>query len=548
MSAATDATNVVEENLSKELEDKLAVDGDGISKSQAKKDAKKAAKAERAQQRGVKQSATAQPDEDDPLKDKYGDAPRVQSQEQTGRTWTAVRDMTPALENKQVLIRGRVHAVRGKGNSAFLVIRQRTATVQAILFADKETVSKPMVKYATGIPKESILDVEGVVVCPQQPVESCSQKEVELKVTSIRCISRAAALPFEIADAARSEADVAAAEERGEKLVTVSQDVRLDNRYLDLRTPANQAIFRVQHAVCQLFKELLVQENFQEIHTPKTQAGASEGGAAVFRFDYMGRPGCLAQSPQLYKQMAICADFDRVFEIGPVFRAENSYTHRHLCEFIGLDFEMAIQEHYFEVCDVIEKLFVYIAEGLESRWSHELDTIHQQYPYERPVIKPFRLTYAEGIEILRGVPGYEDIDPMGDLNTEMERTLGKIIKEQHGTDFYILHRYPLVVRPFYTMPCADDSNYSNSFDVFMRGEEIISGAQRVHEPELLAERAEACGVPVDSIQPYVDSFKLGAPPHGGCGVGLERVVMLYCGLNNVRKTSMFPRDPKRLEP
>jgi len=519
-----------------------------VQEKASTKDAKKDKKAERAQQRGVKQAAPTQADPDDPLQDHYGDVAMVQSATVTDRKWTKVEDLSPDIEGQKVLVRARLHAVRGKGKSAFLVLRQRTATAQAVMFADDVTVSKTMVKYACGIPKESIVDVEATVAVPENPIESCSQKQVELKVCGIKCISRAmGSLPFEIVDAARSEAEVAAAAEKGEVLSTVSQDIRLDNRVLDLRTPANQAIFKLQSAVGQLFKETMLGLGFQEIHTPKLIAGASEGGAAVFRFDYMGRPGCLAQSPQLYKQMAICADFERVFEVGPVFRAENSYTHRHLCEFTGLDFEMAINEHYFEVMDVIEKLFMATFEGLTTRHAVELAFVQQQYPFAPIEAKPLRLTFAEGIKMLQE-GGYPDVDPMGDLNTELERALGKMVKDKYGTDFYILHRYPLSIRPFYTMPCPDDAAYSNSFDVFIRGEEIISGAQRVHDPDLLTERAIACGVPVDSIQSYIDSFKLGAPPHGGCGVGLERVVMLYCGLNNIRKTSMFPRDPKRLEP
>eukprot|EP00775_Hariotina_reticulata_P013281 gene13281-13412_t len=505
------------------------------------KEAKKAAKADRAQQRGVKQAAITQPDPDDPLGAKYGDYPMVQSTQITGRQWHKVDQLTPELEGKEVLIRGRLYTVRGKGKSAFLMIRQRTATVQAVMFADDVKVSKGMIKYACGIPKESIVDVEGIVAVPANPIESATQKNVELQVTGIRVVSRAAgALPFELAD-------IAAAAEKGELLGSVSQDVRLDNRALDLRTPANQAIFKLQSAVCQLFREALLPLGFQEIHTPKLIAGASEGGAAVFRFDYMGRPGCLAQSPQLYKQMAICADFDRVFEIGPVFRAENSYTHRHLCEFTGLDFEMAIFEHYSELAVLPPIQHISIGKFLSASYATELAAVQAQYPFEPIVAQPLRLTFAEGIKLLQE-DGLTDVDPLGDLNTELERRLGKIVKDKYGTDFYILHRYPMAIRPFYTMPCADDPDYSNSFDVFIRGEEIISGAQRVHDPELLAARASACGIPLDTIQAYIDSFKLGASPHGGCGVGMERVVMLYCGLNNIRKTSMFPRDPKRLEP
>lgn len=472
----------------------------------------------------------------------------VQSREITGKVWTPVSALTPELAGKKVLVRGRVHTVRGKGKSAFIVIRQQTATVQAVLFVDDATVSKGMVKYATNIPKESIVDIAGEVVIPEAPVDSCSQSAVEIKVEEVRCVSRAGPLPFEVTDAARSAQAVAEAAARGEQYAVVSQDTRLDNRVVDLRTPANQAIFKVQSAVTQLFREALLAEDFIEIHTPKLLGGASEGGAAVFRLDYMGRPACLAQSPQFFKQMAICADLQRVFEIGPVFRAEKSFTHRHLTEFIGLDMEMAINESYHEVLDVLDRLFVYMFRGLETRCKTELAVIGEQYPFEPLQYLPqtLRITFAEGIQMLQDA-GVE-VEPLEDLNTELERTLGRLVKEKYGTDFYVLHRFPLGIRPFYTMPAPDDDRYSNSFDIFIRGEEIISGAQRIHDPELLTKRAGDHGIPIDQVQEYIDSFKCGAPPHGGAGVGLERVVMLFCGLDNIRKTSMFPRDPKRLAP
>jgi len=272
----------------------------------------------------------------------------------------------------------------------------------------------------------------------------------------------------------------------------------------------------------------------------------------VFRFEYMnvGWGSCLAQSPQLYKQMAaICADLERVFEIVPVFRAENSNTHRHLCDFTGLDLDMQIKEHYFEVLDVlVDKLFVTIFEGLSKDQAKLVNTVHNQYPAEpfKYRVPSLRLTFEEGIKMLQDA-GVE-VDPLDDLSTATERTLGKLVKEKYDTDFYMLHRYPLNVRPFYTMPCPDDMRYSNSFDIFMRGEEIISGAQRVHDPVYLEERAKACGIEVETLRSYIDSFTLGTSPHGGCGVGLERVVMLFLGLDNIRKSSMFPRDPKRLTP
>jgi aspartyl/asparaginyl-tRNA synthetase len=262
----------------------------------------------------------------------------------------------------------------------------------------------------------------------------------------------------------------------------------------------------------------------------------------------MGRPACLAQSPQFYKQMAICGDLTRVFEIGSVFRAEDSNTHRHLTEFIGLDMEMAIFESYHEVLDVLDHLFVYMFQGLQNRFAKELSVISQQYPFEPLEYLPetLRITFAEGIKMLQDAG--HDVEPLEDLNTEMERTLGRLVKEKYKTDFYILHKFPLGIRPFYTMPDPEDDRYSASFDVFIRGEEIISGAQRIHDPELLTERAKKHGIPIEQIQSYLDAFKCGAYPHGGAGVGLERVVMLFCGLNNIRKTSMFPRDPRRLAP
>jgi aspartyl-tRNA synthetase len=382
---------------------------------------------------------------------------------------------------------------------------------------------------------------------PEEPVLSCTQTGVELAPSSIRCISRSVpVLPFQIDDAARPES---AFESEDNAYVRVGQDTRLNHRVIDLRTPANQAIFRVQSAVCELFRDALRSRDFVEIHTPKLIGGASEGGASVFKLDYMGQPACLAQSPQLYKQMAIESDLERVFEIGPVFRAEDSNTHRHLCEFTGLDMEMAIKEHYFEVLDVLDALFIHMFDGLNERFSHELEVVRQQHPYEplkylRPTL---RLEFSEGIQMLRD-HGVEGVDALGDLSTAHERILGELVKKKYDTDFYILHRYPAGARPFYTMPDPNDPDYSNSFDIFIRGEEIISGAQRIHDVDLLTARAIACGIEVPTIQAYVDSFKYGALPHGGCGVGLERVVMLFLGLGNIRKTSMFPRDPRRLAP
>ena len=249
--------------------------------------------------------------------------------------------------------------------------------------------------------------------------------------------------------------------------------------------------------MCRLFRDFLHDRDFTEIHSPKLIGGTSEGGANVFRLDYFGQEACLAQSPQLYKQMVLCGDMQRVFEIGPVFRAEDSNTNRHLCEFTGLDIEMVFHEHYFEVLDLLSEMFVAIFSGLETKYAKELAIVSEQYPFEPFLCKNVRLSFKEGVKLLAEAGLVQD--PLQDLNTENEKQLGRIVREKYQTDFYMLYGYPTNARPFYTMLDPHDPNYTNSYDFFMRGEEITSGAQRIHDPEFLAERAAHHGIPVATI-------------------------------------------------
>jgi len=239
-----------------------------------------------------------------------------------------------------------------------------------------------------------------------------------------------------------------------------------------------------------LFREFLYTKDFIEIHSPKLIGGTSEGGANVFRLNYFDQEACLAQSPQLYKQMVLCGDMQRVFEIGPVFRAEDSNTNRHLCEFTGLDIEMVFKEHYFEILDLLAGLFVHIFQGLEERFGKELQSVRDQYHFEPfkcklPVV---RLNFKEAVKMLDAA-GYTQ-EPLQDLSTLNEQQLGRLVREQYDTDFYMLYGYPTNARPFYTMLDPHDPNYTNSYDFFMRGEEITSGAQRIHESEFLAENCK----------------------------------------------------------
>ncbi|GAV63646.1 tRNA-synt_2 domain-containing protein/tRNA_anti domain-containing protein [Cephalotus follicularis] len=522
-----------------------------ISRKAAKKEAAKQEKLRRRQVSTLSAAASSL-SLDDPFAHNYGDVPlsSLQSSEDADvNDWTEVGSLNESWNGREVLIRGRAQTIRAVGKKmAFVVVREKGFTVQCVVTSQPESVSLQMVKFVASLSRESIVDVFGLVSVPTVPIKGASQ-QVEVQVKKLYCISRAiSTLPINIEDAARSEIEIEKALQAGEQLVRVNQDTRLNYRVLDVRTPANQGIFRIQCQVSTIFRQFLLFEGFVEIHTPKLIAGSSEGGSSVFKLDYKGQPACLAQSPQLHKQMSICGDFGRVFEIGPVFRAEDSFTHRHLCEFTGLDVEMEIKKHYSEVMDVVDRLFVKMFDYLNENCKKELEAVGRQYPFEplKYLPKTLRLKFEEGIQMLKDAN--VEVDPLGDLNTEAERKLGQLVLEKYGTEFYILHRYPLAVRPFYTMPCHDSPLYSNSFDVFIRGEEIISGAQRVHVPDFLAERAQACGIDVNTISTYIDSFRYGAPPHGGFGVGLERVVMLFCGLNNIRKTSLFPRDPLRIAP
>jgi len=423
-----------------------------------------------------------------------------------------------------------------------------------------------------GVTDESVVDVFGKIACPKNEVASCTQKEVEIQVEKIFCISRAEKLPLVLADASRSEAELA----KDPKLVRVGQDVRLDNRIIDLRTNANQAILRIQSSVCRFFRDFLLGHGFVEIHSPKMIASVSEGsGATVFKLDYFDTKAYLAQSPQLYKQMALMTGLGRVFEVAPVFRAEQSFTHRHMTEFMGLDLEMTFRDHYSEVLDMLDGLFNNIFVRLTKECAAEIEAVRAQYPFEDLKWKypSTRFTFEEAIQLLKTkgaevvkkniaaeenlhekknlehhLRHIETVTADEDLGTEDEKIIGKVIAADYGEEFYIINKFPKAVRPFYTMPDPDNSRWTNSYDLFLRGEEIVSGAQRIHDPQMLTQRCEEMGIDTAPLADYINAFRYGAFPHGGGGIGLERVVMLFLKLNNIRKASMFPRDPKRLTP
>ncbi|KIJ21698.1 hypothetical protein PAXINDRAFT_5844 [Paxillus involutus ATCC 200175] len=525
--------------------------GEGPTKSALKKAAKEAEKAKKKAEKAAKAKeieARAAVDEDYAAS-KYGKLPMHQSQSRPGRKRTDISTLTAQNDGEKVFLRARVQTSRLQGNKmVFLNLRQRTGTVQALLQVTAELVSKQMVKWAGSLADESIVLVEGTVKKSPEPIKSATVDDVEIHISELWLLAGIESrLPFSLEDAGRSET---APEVEGQSN-RVLLDTRLNNRVFDLRTVTNQAIFKLQHAIGDLFRSYLDGSGFIEIHSPKLQGAATESGASVFKVDYFKGNAYLAQSPQLAKQMAIAADFERVYEIGPVFRAEDSNTHRHLTEFVGLDLEMVIEEHYHEVRDLLDGMFKAIFRGLKEQYAKEIAVVGRQFEAEEFKWREgpegtLVFTFKEAVDLL--VEDGVNREVLDDINTENERRLGRIVKAKYDTDYFIIDKFPLALRPFYTMPDPEDPTLSNSYDFFMRGEEILSGAQRIHDPEFLSQQMRTKGVDPESMKGYLDGFRMGCPPHGGGGIGLERVLMLFLKLNNIRRASLFPRDPKRLEP
>lgn len=485
------------------------------------------------------------------MKARYGELPLMQSQNRPREERTRFDDITMDMVGKQIYFTARLHVVRRMSTKlVFLVFRQQLATFQGVLHEREGVSSIAMIQYAEHLRVGSFVRVRGTVQKPDVPVLGCSIHDVEVAIDSIHLlVRREEPVPFSVYEAEIRTTEEEKAEGRRSH---IPDRTRLVNRLLDLRTATSQSIFRLQSATCNLFRGALDDREFIEIHTPKLQAAATESGASVFQVNYFGRPAFLAQSPQLAKQMAIAADFNRVYEIGAVFRAENSNTHRHLTEYTGLDIEMAIEEHYHEMLEVLDAVIKNILSGIYGKHRREIEIVKHQFPSEdvvwldeTPIIR-----FSDGIQMLND-SGWRDDDgnplPLDqDLSTRDEVRLGQLVKEKYGTDYYVLDKFPRSARPFYAMPDPEDDRFTNSFDMFIRGQEIVSGGQRIHDPVMLEENMRKWGINPDEMEEYLEGFRWGAPPHAGAGVGLERFLMLLLQVGNIRLTSLFYRDPKSL--
>ncbi|WP_430379130.1 aspartate--tRNA(Asn) ligase [Streptomyces sp. B1-3] len=322
---------------------------------------------------------------------------------------------------------------------------------------------------------------------------------------------------------------------------------RLDWRFLDVRRrPATQLLFAVQTTLEQGMREYAYVQGATEMHTPKLMGTASESGAEVFEVGYFGRSAYLAQSPQFYKQMAIAAGIDKVFEIGPVFRAEPSFTSRHATEFTGVDVELAWIDSVEDVMAFEEQM---LAHSIAKVADAHGEAIAEHFGVEVTVpTTPFpRVTMADAREILHK-GGWDPAEEKEDLDPEGERSISAHIKEATGHEFVFITHYPVGIRPFYHMRAADDSSVTLSFDLLWKGLEVTTGAQREHRYDVLLKQAAEKGMSPEPMQDYLNAFRYGCPPHGGLGMGLGRVLMVMLGLDSIRQASFLFRGPNRLAP
>jgi nondiscriminating aspartyl-tRNA synthetase len=426
----------------------------------------------------------------------------------------------PHRLGERVTVRGWAQAIRDQKAVQFLIVRDATGLAQVV--AEKQDPPSDLNQAVSALTAESAVTITGTVVADERvKLGGLELRLEELQVDSL----------------AEPEVPIAA---------DSALDKRIDWRYLDLRRPDRRLIFEVQTMVEYAMREFWHKQHFIELHSPKLMGSASESGAELFRVEYFDRTAFMAQSPQFYKQMAMAAGFERVFEIGPVFRANPSFTSRHDTEFTSVDVEIAWIDSHEDVmafeeawlAHTLEVVKAELGEQIEATFGSELTVPALPFP---------RITLAEARETLaaQGVTapaGQLDLDPAG------ERALSALIKERQGHEFAFVTDYPTEVRPFYHMRHPEDQSLTRSFDLLWRGIELTTGAQREHRYEQLVAQAREKGVDTAPISYYLDFFRYGAPPHGGFGFGLTRLLMQLLGQDNVREVTFLYRGPHRLEP
>ena len=428
-----------------------------------------------------------------------------------------LEDLLKAEEGTTIILEGAVHSIRDMGEIAFVILRKREGLIQTVWEEGK-----------TDMELSEIREGDYIHVTGQIKDEERAPHGKEVRLSTIRHLSHVSCpLPLPI----------------DKWKLNTSLEAKLDRRSLSLRNIRERARFRIQEGIVRGFRDFLYEQGFTEIHTPKIGAKSAEGGANMFRLSYFHRPAVLQQSPQLYKQMMVGV-FDRVFETGPVFRAEKHNTRRHLNEYTSLDFEMGYIHSFLDICAMETGFLQYTMNLLEKEYSKELKLLDITLP---DVGKIPYVRFDEAKRLVSEKYNRKIRNPF-DLEPEEEELIGKYFKEEYDADFVFVTHHPSKKRPFYAMDDPEDTRYTLSFDLLYHGLEITTGGQRIHDLSMLEEKIEAKGMTEEGLEQYLDAFRFGMPPHGGLGIGLERLTMQLLGEDNVREACLFPRDMSRLEP
>ena len=421
---------------------------------------------------------------------------------------------------RRVRIRGWVQSLRDQKRTQFVIVRDETGLAQVVLA--KEDPPSELNGRVSALTEKSAVTITGTVVADER---------VKLAGLEVRLEE------IEIDSLAEPKLPIAP---------DSSLDKRMDWRYLDLRRPDRRLIFEVQSTVEHAMREFWRKDGFIELHSPKLMGSASESGAELFKVEYFDRVAYLAQSPQFYKQMAMAAGFGRVFEIGPVFRANPSFTSRHDTEFTSVDVEISWIDSHEDVMAFEERWLAFVLAAVAEVHGEQIERTFHTEPVVPAVPFP-RVTLREAKQLLRE-RGHEPPGEDGDLDPPSERALSAIVAQEHGHEFAFVTDYPTTVRPFYHMRHVEDQGLTKSFDLLWRGIELTTGAQREHRYEQLVAQARDKRVETGPIQYYLDFFRFGAPPHGGFGFGLTRLLMQLLGQDNVREVTFLYRGPHRLTP
>jgi nondiscriminating aspartyl-tRNA synthetase len=436
---------------------------------------------------------------------------------------TYIKDLRSSI-GQTVQINGWLQILRDQKKLQFLILRDPTGLVQVVHWKPN---NEALAEQISQIGIESAVIVTGKVI--DNPVVKLGGLEVQLETL---IVANNAETPLPLDPFAETQSTL---------------DYRLDWRYLDLRRPVNNLLFRVETTVEAAMREYWLKNNFMEIHSPKLVGAPSESGAELFTLEYFERTAYLAQSPQFYKQMAMAAGFERIFEIGPVFRADPSFTARHMTEFTGVDMEMSWIDSHEDVMASEENMLHDVYQAVKDKHGDEVKELFGT-DIVVPTVPFPRIPMREAIEILKG-RGYSlPADKKGDIDPAGEREIAAYVKEKYNHDFVFLTDWPITVRPFYHMRKADDPTLTLSFDLIANGLEITTGAQREHRAEILVKQALEKGLHTEPIQFYLDFFRFGCPPHGGYGLGLSRLMMVLLGMTNIREAVYIFRGPTRLNP